>query len=344
MQRKMIVTGGAGFIGYHAAVHYARAGWHVTVFDDLSRRGSGINFDALGELPNVDRIRGDVRSRDDLAKAFRAVGEVDAVLHLAAQVAVTTSVVDPRHDFDVNAFGTFNTLEATREHAPGASFVYASTNKVYGGLEHHHVVERDGRWDFADLSLGVSEAEPLDFHSPYGCSKGSADQYVRDYSRIYGLRSFVVRQSCIYGTHQFGVEDQGWVAWFAIAAVLGLPTSIYGDGKQVRDLLWVEDLLALYDACIERGEPGAIYNAGGGPANRCSILELVDMLGDILGRDVSYEMSDWRPGDQRVFYSDNAKAAGELGWRPCVGVQEGVHQLTSWVRENADAIRTARAS
>ena len=344
MEKKMLVTGGAGFIGYHAAVHYARKGWRVTVFDDLSRRGSAINFEALRCVPKVECVRGDVRSPDDLGACFAGAGAVDAVLHLAAQVAVTTSVVDPRHDFDVNAFGTFNVLEATRKYAPGASLLYSSTNKVYGGLEHHSVIERDGRYDFATLLEGVGEAEPLDFHSPYGCSKGSADQYVRDYARIYGLRTSVIRQSCIYGTRQFGVEDQGWVAWFAIAAVLGLPATIYGDGKQVRDLLWVEDLLDLYDRSIEHGAPGAIYNAGGGPAHRCSILELLTALGDILGRDVVCETSEWRPGDQRVFYSDNRKAREELGWQPRTGVADGVRQLTGWVRDNADAIKAARAS
>lgn len=342
--KSMLITGGAGFIGCHAATHYAERGWRVTVFDDLSRRGSDINWDHLQRGGDVRCIRGDVRQPADLDRAFVKTGGVDAVLHLAAQVAVTTSVTDPRHDFEVNALGTFNVLEAVRRHAPEAGFVYASTNKVYGGLEHHDVIERDGRYDFASLPGGVSEAEPLDFHSPYGCSKGAADQYVRDYSRIYGLRSFVVRQSCIYGTRQFGVEDQGWVAWFTIASVLGLPTAIYGDGKQVRDLLWVDDLLGLYDLCLERGKAGSIYNAGGGPANRASVLEVLLELERQLGRSIPKTFADWRPGDQRVFYSDNGKATEELGWAPRTGVQAGMEQLFAWVNEHAPAIARARAA
>ena len=343
-QRAMLITGGAGFIGCHAATHYAERGWRVVVLDDLSRRGSEINWNQLRARGDVTCVRGDVRSPRDLTQAFERVGAVDAVLHLAAQVAVTTSVAEPRHDFEVNAAGTFNVLEAVRAHAPRASLIYSSTNKVYGGLEHHRVVERDGRWDFDALPRGVSESEVLDFHSPYGCSKGAADQYVRDYARIYGLRTFVIRQSCIYGTRQFGVEDQGWVAWFTIAAVLGLPATIFGDGKQVRDLLWVGDLLELYDRCLERGRGGSIYNAGGGPENRASILEVLAELERQLGRSIPRALADWRPGDQKVFYSDNGKAAAELGWRPRTGVAEGIGALLAWVRENAPVIARARAA
>jgi CDP-paratose 2-epimerase len=342
--KNMFITGGAGFIGCHAATHFAERGWRVTAFDDLSRRGSEINFEFLKNRGDIDCVRGDVRAPADLDRCFERMGTVDAVLHMAAQVAVTTSVVDPRHDFEVNAFGTFNTLEAVRTHAPEAAFIYASTNKVYGGLEHHHVIERDGRYDFDNVPRGVSELEPLDFHSPYGCSKGAADQYVRDYARIYGLRSFIIRQSCIYGTRQFGVEDQGWVAWFTIAAVLGLPTTIYGDGKQVRDLLWVDDLLRLYERCIERGTPGSIYNAGGGPAHRASILEVLTVLEHQLGRKIPRAISDWRPGDQKVFYSDNGKAMKDLGWCPETGVEQGIRALLGWVTDNAPAIAAARAS
>jgi CDP-paratose 2-epimerase len=341
--KKMIVTGGAGFIGYHAARHYTRLGWQVTVLDNLSRRGSAINYEAL-QKDGIDCMTGDIRSVGDLDRCFQRTGRVDAVVHLAAQVAVTTSVTDPRNDFEVNALGTFNVLEAVRAHAPEAAVIYASTNKVYGGLEHHCVVERAGRYDFASLPNGIGEDEVLDFHSPYGCSKGAADQYVRDYARIYGLRTFVVRQSCIYGTRQMGVEDQGWIAWFAIAAVLGLPITVYGDGKQVRDLLWVDDLLQLYDRCLDVGKPGSIFNAGGGPANRASVLEVLAALGQALGREVPYTFAEWRPGDQRVFYSNNTKAAAELGWAPCTGVEAGVHRLVEWVREHLDVVTRARAA
>lgn len=342
--KAMLITGGAGFIGCHAATYFAERGWRVAVLDNLSRRGSQINFDSLERRGDITCMKGDICAPSDLEHALERVGTLDAVLHMAGQVAVTTSVLDPRRDFEANALGTFNVLEMVRRHAPKAALLYASTNKVYGGLEHHSIVERDGRYDFADLRCGVAESELLDFHSPYGCSKGAADQYVRDYARIYGLRTFVIRQSCIYGTRQFGVEDQGWVAWFTIAAVLGVPTTIYGDGKQVRDLLWIDDLLALYDVCLESGKGGAIYNAGGGPANRASVLEVLGHLEQDLGRKIPRIFEAWRPGDQKVFYSDNRKAASELGWLPRTGVSDGICRLLQWVSVNSDAIAVARAS
>jgi CDP-paratose 2-epimerase len=245
-------------------------------------------------------------------------------------------VTEPRHDFEVNALGTFNLLEAARRHAPSAAFLYASTNKVYGGLEHVGVEQRNGRYTFRDSPGGISEDEPLDFHSPYGCSKGAADQYVRDYARIYGLRTVVFRQSCIYGWRQFGVEDQGWVAWFTIAAVTGKPVTIYGDGRQVRDLLFVEDLCEAYDAAVERIEraSGQVFNLGGGPDNTLSLLELVEHLDRLTGRPLRPSFAAWRPGDQPVFVADVSRASEALGWRPRTGVTEGVEKLAAWVQEN----------
>ena len=215
--------------------------------------------------------------------------DADAVLHLAGQVAVTTSVADPRADFEINALGTFNVLEAVRTAAGGRPAVlYSSTNKVYGNLEHVRVVERDGRYAYEDRPVGVDEAEPLDFHSPYGCSKGAGDQYVRDYARIYGLKTVVFRQSCIYGTRQFGIEDQGWIAWFCVAAMTGQPFTIFGDGKQIRDTLWVGDLVDAYERALERIDAvsGEVFNVGGGPANTLSLHELVAMLERAFGRQL----------------------------------------------------------
>ena len=232
---KYLVTGGAGFIGCNAARRWLERGHDVVVLDDLSRRGADSNLDWLREQGRFVFERVDIRDDAALDAALARHRDTQVILHLAAQVAVTTSVTEPRHDFEVNALGTFNLLESTRRHAPSAAFLYASTNKVYGGLEHVRVEQRNGRYAFRDSPRGISEAEPLDFHSPYGCSKGAADQYVRDYARIYGMRTVVFRQSCIYGWRQFGVEDQGWVAWFTIAAVTGKPVTIYGDGRQVRD-------------------------------------------------------------------------------------------------------------
>jgi CDP-paratose 2-epimerase len=256
---------------------------------------------------------------------------------MASQVAVTTSVVDPRTDFEINALGTFNVLEAVRAAAPGAVVFYASTNKVYGGMEDVAVVEEATRYHYRDLPGGVPESQTLDFHSPYGCSKGAGDQYVRDYARIYGLRTVVFRQSCIYGTRQFGVEDQGWVAHFCIAAVLGRPISIYGNGKQVRDVLWIEDLVRAYDLAIEKIDvaAGKVYNIGGGSANAMSVwAEFGPLLEELAGHPIPVEYGDWRPGDQPVYISDISRAQRELGWTPEVGLRDGIARLWHWVCEN----------
>ncbi|MCC7196518.1 MAG: GDP-mannose 4,6-dehydratase [Gemmatimonadaceae bacterium] len=261
------------------------------------------------------------------------------IYHLAGQVAVTTSVADPREDFETNALGTFNALEAARQAGNDPIFLFSSTNKVYGGIDNVAIEETPGRYAYRDLPYGVSESQPLDFHSPYGCSKGAGDQYVRDYARIYGLRTVVFRQSCIYGYRQFGIEDQGWIAWFIIAAVMGRPITIYGDGKQVRDALFCEDLLDAYDAAIEHIEvaKGQIYNIGGGPENTIAVWsELGPILAELLGREMTVAYGDWRPGDQLVFVSDIGKAERELGWKPKTPVREGVQKLLEWVRENKD--------
>src|SRR5215212_1524192 len=269
MTRHYLVTGGAGFIGSNYVHRLVQRGEKVTVYDNLSRAGAPRNLEWLKNSFGEDTfsvIAGDTRDAALLAESTR---DADVIVHLAGQVAVTTSVTNPRDDFESNALGTFNALEAARLSGRNPIFLYASTNKVYGGMDDVPLVEDATRWLYADLEHGCSESQPLDFHSPYGCSKGTGDQYVRDYSRIYGLRSVVFRQSCIYGPRQFGIEDQGWVAWFIIAAVTGRPITIYGDGKQVRDILNVDDLLNAYDAAIQNIEvaSGKVYNIGGGPDN-----------------------------------------------------------------------------
>jgi CDP-paratose 2-epimerase len=250
---------------------------------------------------------------------------------------VTTSVTDPRDDFESNALGTFNVLEAARLSGRNPIFIYASTNKVYGGMEEVELYEETTRWRYKDLVNGCPETQPLDFHSPYGCSKGTGDQYVRDYARIYGLPTVVYRQSCIYGTRQFGIEDQGWVAWFIIAALTGKPITIYGDGKQVRDILFVDDLLDAYDLAVEKIDiaKGKVYNLGGGPQNVMSVwAEFQPRLEKLLGKPLKVSRGDWRPGDQRVFYADISKAKSELGWEPKIDVDEGVKKLFEWVMGN----------
>ncbi len=337
MGKQYLITGGAGFIGSNYVSRLLKRGEQVTIFDNLSRAGSRMNLEWLRETYGekaFKQVPGDVREANQIKDAAR---DADVIVHLAAQVAVTTSVTKPREDFEINALGTFNMLEAARASGHNPIVIYASTNKVYGEMEDVKVVEQDGRYVYADLPLGCSETQPLDFHSPYGCSKGTGDQYVRDYHRIYGLPTVVLRQSCIYGTRQFGIEDQGWVAWFVIAAVTGKPITIYGDGKQVRDVLFVEDLLDAYDGaqtCIDKSA-GQVYNLGGGSDKTLAIwTEFEPILEKLLGHKVNVGRSTWRPGDQKIFVSDIRKAGRDLGWKPKVGVQEGITRLYDWVQAN----------
>jgi CDP-paratose 2-epimerase len=334
--RKWIITGGAGFIGCHAAARFHAAGDRVVVVDNLSRRGADANLDWLRGQGVSEFVKADIRDAEAMRKVVAENADADAVLHLAAQVAVTTSVTDPRADFDINALGTFNVLEAVRLAGGGPAVIYSSTNKVYGNLEHVRVVERGGRYAYEDLADGVDESEPLDFHSPYGCSKGAGDQYVRDYARIYDLKTVVFRQSCIYGTRQFGIEDQGWISWFCLATLRGQKFTIFGDGKQIRDTLWVGDLVDAYEAALGRIDSvaGEVFNIGGGPSNTLSLLELVAMLEKHFGRKLNPPHADWRPGDQRVFVADVGKAGRLLGWRPKISTAEGVGKLLEWIGEN----------
>jgi CDP-paratose 2-epimerase len=332
---RALITGGAGFVGCNLARRLLDRGDHVTVFDNLSRSGTERNLQWLQSLESdrFEFVHGDVRDFSALADA---VPGRDAVFHLAGQVAVTTSVTDPRSDFEVNALGSFNLLEAVRTKGDDPAVVFTSTNKVYGGMEDVGV-EQDalGRYAYAGLPEGVSEARGLDFHSPYGCSKGTADQYVHDYARIYGVRSIVFRMSCIYGTRQFGNEDQGWVAHFCIAAKLGRPLSIYGDGNQVRDVLFVDDLVDVFLEGVSRRDlQGEIFNIGGGPSNVISLRQLISELERHLGRPIPTEYGDWRPGDQRVYVSDIRKAERVLGWTPKVSWSEGVERLLAWIDAN----------
>jgi CDP-paratose 2-epimerase len=337
MTVKTLITGGAGFIGTNYASRLLARGEDVVLLDNLSRRGTPGNVawleDTFGK-GSFQLLKEDVRDSKALEEAVKGV---DRILHLAAQVAVTTSVVDPQTDFEINARGTLNVLEAARKSEKKPLVIYASTNKVYGNLDDVPVAEGEHSYYFPDHPYGVSESQLLDFHSPYGCSKGTGDQYVRDYHRIFSLPTVVFRQSCIYGPHQFGIEDQGWVAWFVIAAVTGKPITIYGDGKQVRDLLYVDDLLAAYDQAALQIEKtaGQIYNIGGGPSNTLSIWEeFGPLLEEELGREIPVAREEWRPGDQRVFIADIRKASQDFGWAPNVSVKEGIRQLFDWVRAN----------
>jgi len=334
--RRALVTGGAGFVGSNLTKNLSDDGFEVTVLDSLARPGSERNLEWLRSVagPGLRVVEADVR---DLDAVQAAAADADVIFHLAAQVAVTSSVDDPRSDFEVNALGTFNVLEAARASGRRPIVVFTSTNKVYGGMEDVEIAERPTRYEYAGLPTGVPESRGLDFHSPYGCSKGAADQYVRDYARIYGLPTVVFRMSCIYGPRQFGNEDQGWVAHFAIAAMDGEAITIYGDGKQVRDVLFVEDLVRAFRLAVERIDvtAGNVYNIGGGPANTISVWsEFGELLSRLAGTAIPVTFGPWRPGDQLCYVSDTRKAARDLGWEPRIGVEAGVRRLWDWVAAN----------
>jgi CDP-paratose 2-epimerase len=326
MIKKALITGGAGFIGTNLALKLLAEGTKVTIFDNISRKGTKINLELIEKSApagNLTVIIQDVRQKN----VFDKLTSTDAIFHLAGQTAVTTSVVNPGEDLDINILGTFNLLESIRKEKSKAVLIYASTNKVYGSLEYlaHSV-----------LMKGISEETNLDFHSPYGCSKGSAESYVRDYSRIYGINSIVFRQSCIYGTHQMGVEDQGWVAHLGASAILGKTINIYGDGKQVRDLLYVNDLTNLYLKATENYKKavGMVFNVGGGVKNAISVSNYIKFLADILNKDIKTIKKNIRPGDQSVFISNNALVKKVLDWQPDVSYKLGLPVMLSWIIEN----------
>lgn len=335
---KIIITGGAGFIGCNTALYYLQHGHDVVIYDNLSRLGSKINLKWLNSIgKKFTFIHGDTTSLKQLTQLSAFFSNADAIIHLAAQVAVTSSVLDPKKDFEINALGTFNLLETIRKSGTKAKVIYSSTNKVYGRMESIKVAELKTRYAYKEMPNGISEDQALDFHSPYGCSKGSADQYVHDYERIYNLNTTILRQSCIYGPHQFGVEDQGWVAWFIIASVMAKPITIYGNGKQVRDLLYVDDLVNAYNMVIRCKEitKGKIYNIGGGLNNSISVwFEFKPMIERLIGHKLSCNFNDWRPGDQPIFISDIRKAHKDFGWKPTVSVNSGISRLFNWVSSN----------
>jgi CDP-paratose 2-epimerase len=343
----VIVTGGAGFIGSNVTAAFLRDGHRVTIFDSLVRPGVERNLDWLTQSAPAGAlgfVQGDVRDTD-LVRSVVGGSSVDLVFHFAAQTAVTTSLVAPRDDLEVNVLGTHNVLEAVRTSRAlvAPMLFYTSTNKVYGSLPSRKSVETLTRYRFVEPDLdryGISEQEPLDFHSPYGCSKGAADQYVRDYARIFGLRTVVFRMSCIYGPRQFGTEDQGWVAHFMLAVGAGRPLTIYGNGKQVRDLLYIDDLVRAFKLAAREIETtaGNVYNMGGGPANSVSIWhELRPWLERYADRPVQVQLDNWRPGDQPVYVSDTRKAERDFGWKPRVSVEDGLRRLWHWAMELTEA-------
>jgi CDP-paratose 2-epimerase len=343
--RRILVTGGAGFIGSHVAERFAADGWSVRVLDNLSRakllkkpdRNSTFNWDYLGRQAGIELIKGSVADADLVRQAADGC---QVIVHAAAQTAVTTSVTDPRADFENNIVGTFNVLEAARAQSVKPAVVFCSTNKVYGeNVNGVGLVEQPKRWAFEPgMAGGIPETFPIDHceHTPYGVSKLTGDLYMQDYAHLYGIKIGVFRMSCIYGTRQFGLEDQGWVAWFTIAALLGKPITIFGDGKQVRDVLYVEDLVDAYRAFLDSSHAHVVVNMGGGPDFTMSLHELLDILKAKTGVSPTVGYADWRPSDQKVYISNIEKAGKLLGWAPTTRPDEGVGKLIDWVAANKD--------
>jgi CDP-paratose 2-epimerase len=339
-QQTTLITGGAGFVGSNLANRLLSQGRRVRVLDNLSRPGVEQNLQWLrqqhGNLLEFERA--DVR---DAAAVRDAMGGVQQVFHFAAQVAVTTSLEDPREDFEVNALGTLNVLEAAHARPVAPGVILTSTNKVYGGLEDLELSVQGQRYLPVDpqvAATGIGEDRPLDFHSPYGCSKGTADQYVADYARSYGLTTLVFRMSCIYGPRQFGTEDQGWVAHFILRALRGERITLYGDGMQVRDVLYVDDLVDAFLLAEQNAErlKGRAFNMGGGAGNTISLLDLLDRIERLQGKRPSTAFDAWRTGDQRYYVSDTSAFQRETGWQPRVGSEEGIALLFDWLATRQD--------
>lgn len=334
--KKVLITGCAGFIGSHLTNYYLKRDFEVIGVDNLSRTGSLLNLRWLKDNKSFRFYEKDIRDYPNIVEIFKRHKGFEMIIHEAGQVAVTTSIQNPKEDFEINALGTLNLLEATRLYSPNSFFQYPSTNKVYGNLDSIKIKVYPKRYRYTQSNFSVAEDTPLDLHSPYGCSKGVADQYVKDYSRIYGLRTVVLRQSCIYGTRQFGIEDQGWVAWFIIASIFNKPITIYGDGKQVRDILWIDDLIDAYNRLyINRNKvSGEIYNIGGGINNSLSLLELIDFLKreDILKHPPKF--STGRLGDQKIYISNTKKIKAATSWYVNTSVEQGLRKLMRWVFSN----------
>ncbi len=339
---KILVTGGSGFVGSHVCEYYAKRKHSVVALDNLSREklmkkkktGAAYNWEYLSRFSNIKRVRGSILDFDTVKSLAR---NADAIIHTAGQTAVTSSVLDPITDFRVNATGTFHVLEAARQSKSKPAVVVCSTNKVYGeNVNTIGIKELKTRYVFSGkFRNGVPENFGVDLckHTPYGCSKLTADLYAQDYARLYGLKVGVFRMSCIYGTRQFGVEDQGWVSWFAIAALTGQPITIYGNGKQVRDVLWVDDLIHAYDLFLKSKQRHVVLNIGGGSKFTLSLLELLDLLQTKTGR-LKIRFSDWRPSDQKVYISNIQQAKKLIGWQPSVSPETGVGRLVDWAHQN----------
>lgn len=342
MSKTVLITGGTGFIGTNAANYYLKKGYKVIAFDNLSRAGAKQNLNWLKKRKgNFVFVKGDIRDDKKLLETFKKY-KPDLILALAAQTTMVTSLENPREDFEINALGTFNTLEAMRRESPNAILIYSSTNKVYGKMADIPVIEKKKKYTYKNVKA-ISENYPIDPHGPYGCSKYAGDSYTLDYSRIFGLNTIVFRQSGIYGPHQFGIEEQGWLAWFTNALLFDKPVTIYGDGKQVRDVLYIDDLLRAFDLAFKniKKTRGKAYNIGGGPKFSLSIWELFEILENLSNKKFNYSFGPWRPGDQKVYISDIKKAKKDFNWSPKISPKEGVKKLYNWISQNKTLIKKA---
>lgn len=334
---KWLITGGLGFVGINLAKHLYNGGHDVIVLDNFTRLGAEHNLMfASRRMPGLTVVRGDIRNWSDLEHLWAAHAPFDAVVHAAGQVSMIESIADPRLDFEINALGTFQVCEMVRKYSPRAVLVYTSTNKVYGDLTDTRVLEEETRWRFAALEHGIDESRPIRLRGPYSCSKGAGDQYVHDYHAIFGLRTVVLRMSTIYGPRQFATESQGWVSWFIDKSLAGEPFTISGDGKQVRDILHVDDLCRAFELAVHKREAwGGVFNLGGGPLNSLSILELIDILEKKIARALRYQNLPPRPADQKVYLSDTRAFRRATGWQPKIPVPEGIDAQMTWIKECA---------
>lgn len=341
----MLITGGAGFIGSHVAEYYAKRDWEVVILDNLIRsklfkshkHSIEYNWQYLDKYSNIKKIKGDIRNKEDVKKALGK--GVDVVIHTAAQPGVGFSIDNPYEDFSINAYGTLNVLKCLREISPQVTFIYCSTNKVYGqNVNKIPLYELETRYIYKDNQEGISETFPIDFtgHTPYGVSKYTGDMYVQEYGCTYGMKTAVFRMSCIYGPRQFGFEDQGWIAWFIIAMLTDKNITIYGDGKQVRDLLYVDDLIEAYNKFIESDIAHEVFNVGGGKDNTLSLIEFLGILEKELKKTPKISFAPWRASDQRVYISDITKIKNVLRWRPNTRLDKGIKEVVAWIRKNID--------
>ncbi len=335
---KILINGGCGFLGSNLASYGIEKGHDITVFDNLSRLGAASNLDWLRSLGNFTFIHGDTRNKNDLETTVKK-GQFDAVFHLAGQVAMTTSIENPYKDFEINTMGAVNLLDSIRKYSPQTAVFFSSTNKVYGDLEQYDYEEKEKRYVCKQFPNGFDESVPLDFRSPYGCSKGAADQYMLDFYRIFGIKTTVFRHSSMYGSRQFATYDQGWVGWFVQKAIElyknpnAEPFTISGNGKQVRDILHADDMIRLYYTALENVDKvcGNAYNIGGTMAQSLSLLELFDMLNEMLGIKMRYTQLPVRCSDQKVFVADTAKIKSKIDWIPQVTAKEGIKKMLTWV-------------